>query len=141
MVRRLPVVSLCNVGTVYGYLRHDRGERDPETCVESSPNNTCYAAEHWSSIVWDRKMDYPLLGLVVGLKELPSGVDAGPLTTLIKWVRNNRRSEAMLSEVPSLLREAHIEALIEPGSGTNPDNEVPSRYADAIKNCCDVNSR
>ncbi|KAJ4377160.1 hypothetical protein N0V86_006601 [Didymella sp. IMI 355093] len=134
MVRRLPAGSLCNASTVYGYLRLDRDEDDNKARPEPSSNHTCYTAEHWSNVAWDRKMDYPLLGLIVGLRELPSGVDAGPLTTLIKWCRHNGRDEVMLSEVPNLLKEANIEALIDPGAGTDPDKEVPGRYADAIKN-------
>ncbi|KAF3044963.1 hypothetical protein E8E11_005721 [Didymella keratinophila] len=105
-----------------------------QALVESLSKDACYTAEHWSNIAWDKKIDYPLLGLAVGLKALPTGVDAGPLTTLIKWCRDHGRTETMLSEVPNLLKEVEVEALIDPGSGTDTDQEVLGRYGDAIKN-------
>ncbi|RMZ71860.1 hypothetical protein GMOD_00009207 [Pyrenophora seminiperda CCB06] len=91
-----------------------------------------YTAEGWKYDVWE-KTDYPLLALAHGLQMLPSGPDAGPLTALILWCRQNERYQALLSEVPSLLKEAEIEPLIEPGENGCPDKEVVERHAEALK--------
>ncbi|EOA87810.1 uncharacterized protein SETTUDRAFT_108891 [Exserohilum turcica Et28A] len=91
-----------------------------------------YTAEGWSYDSCD-KIDYPLLALAHGVQALPAGVDAGPLTALILWCRQNGRYQVLLSEVPGLLREAQIEPLIEPGEGGCPDKEVLGRYAEALK--------
>lgn len=134
MVRCLPAGSLCISSTVNGYLRWNRDEEGNKVRVEPSSNDaTCYTAEYWSNVVWSEKTDYPLLGLTVGLKELPCGVDAGPLTALIQWCRESCRYEAMLSEVSNLLKKANIHCLIDPGTGTDPDKEVLARHMEAIK--------
>ncbi|KAF1936230.1 hypothetical protein EJ02DRAFT_506647 [Clathrospora elynae] len=91
-----------------------------------------YTAEGWIYEVWN-KIDYPLLALAHGLQSLPTGVDAGPLTELIIWCREQGRYQVLISEVPALLKEAGIEPLIEAGECGCPDKEVMSRHADAIK--------
>jgi hypothetical protein len=91
-----------------------------------------YTAEGWTYDVWD-KIDYPVLALAHGLQSLPTGPDAGPLTTLILWCKENGRYQALLSEVPALLKEAKIEPLIEPGENGCPVKEVVGRYAEALK--------
>lgn len=133
MVRQLPVGSLCIAGTVHGYLHWDRNEDGKKVRVDASTDPTaCYTAEQWTSTVWETT-DYPLLGLAVGLKDLPSGADAGPLTSVINWCRSNKRYTAMLSEVPSLLEEAGIDSLIALGESTQPDKDAITRHIEAIK--------
>ena len=133
MVRHLPAGSLCIPGTVNGYLCWDRDEDGNRIRTETSANDaTCYTAEQWSNVTVE-KMDYPLLALAVGLKELPSGVDAGPLTALIHWCRDDGKHTAMLSDTPRLLQEASIVPLIDSGTGTDPDKEVLARHAEAMK--------
>ncbi|CAA9960518.1 hypothetical protein PTMSG1_03920 [Pyrenophora teres f. maculata] len=101
----------------------------PVSIIDISTN---YTAEAWTYDVWD-KIDYPLLALAHGLQMLPSGPDAGPLTALILWCRKKERYQVLLSEVPELLKEAGIEALIEPGENDCPDKEVVKRHAEALK--------
>ncbi|KAH6629376.1 hypothetical protein C7974DRAFT_394345 [Boeremia exigua] len=133
MTRSLPAGSLCVAGTVNGYLSWDRDDDGNRIRLELSADTaTCYTAEHWSNIVWELA-DYPLLGLAVGLKDLPSGADAGPLTSLIQWCREQKRHKSMLSDVPTLLKEANIEPCLESGNGTDPDESVLARYSTALK--------
>ncbi|KAF2127519.1 hypothetical protein P153DRAFT_424167 [Dothidotthia symphoricarpi CBS 119687] len=100
--------------------------------VRSGTEMTTYTAEDWAYTTWETS-DYPLLGLAHGLLELPTGVDAGPITALIHWCRSNGRYTAMLSDVPSLLQEANIEPLIEPGDTGCPDKDVVVRLAEPLK--------
>jgi hypothetical protein len=77
--------------------------------------------------------DYPLLGLAHGLKHVPLGSDAGPLTAIMQWCREQRRYDVLLSQVPELLEAAGIQPLIEPGEGGDPDKEVMGRYAATLR--------
>lgn len=115
--------------------QEEGGETASTPSVRDGPATTSYTAEDWVYDVWT-KIDYPLLALAHGLLELPQGVDAGPVTILIKWCRENARYETLLSEVPTLLKEANIEPLIEPSEDGYPDRELVPRYADAIKKDC-----
>ncbi|KAI0589611.1 hypothetical protein TUN199_02577 [Pyrenophora tritici-repentis] len=101
----------------------------PASIIDTSTN---YTAEAWTYNVWD-KIDYPLLALAHGLQMLPSGPDAGPLTALILWCREKKRYQVLLSDVPELLKEAGIEAPIEPGENDCPDKEIVKRHAEALK--------
>lgn len=91
-----------------------------------------YTAEDWKAPPGDAT-EYPLMGLTHGLKHMPEGADAGPLTSLIKWCREHKQYRVLLSEVPELLREQNIEPLIEPGDTEDPDMEVLGRYQDILK--------
>ncbi|KAI8941516.1 hypothetical protein NX059_002731 [Plenodomus lindquistii] len=102
----------------------------PEPSVTQVTAN--YTAEGWVYDVWN-KIDYPLLALAHGLQQLPTGPDAGPLTSLIHWCRKNERYRVLLSDVPALLKEAEIEPLIEPAEDGCPDQEVASRHDRAMK--------
>jgi hypothetical protein len=91
-----------------------------------------YTAEGWTYESWEL-VDYPILGLAHGLVKLPEGVDAGPLTQLIVWCRENKRFDVLLSKVPDMLQEAGITSLIEPSESGCPDKEVLGRYAATLK--------
>ncbi|KAL5114864.1 hypothetical protein ACEQ8H_007241 [Pleosporales sp. CAS-2024a] len=96
------------------------------------PHMATYTTEGWEYTA-SQLADYPLLGLTYGLKHVPQGADAGPLTAAIKWVREQGRFQTMLSQVPALLEEAGIQPLIEPGKEGDPDKEVIARFEDVLK--------
>ncbi|KAF1835925.1 hypothetical protein BDW02DRAFT_629199 [Decorospora gaudefroyi] len=110
----------------------EEGQETPAPKPEVTKSTTGYTAEDWTNEVWD-KMDYPLLALAHGLQALPTGPDAGPLTALILWCREQQRYQVLISEVPALLKKAGIEPLIEPGELGCPDKEVAARHAGAVK--------
>ena len=133
MSRRLPGTAVCSNSSVNDHAFWTKLEEGMKVKVKPFKHGICsYTAENWAYDVW-KLTDYPLLALAHGLVELPSGLDAGPLTALIQWCRNNKRYKAMLSEVPVLLEEAGIESLIEPGNGVDPDQQVLARHIEAIK--------
>ncbi|KAJ4321616.1 hypothetical protein N0V94_002815 [Neodidymelliopsis sp. IMI 364377] len=133
MSRELSGTSICNNSTVHGHLLRNQDEKEAEPEETRTNHQTIsYTAEEWTYSAWETT-DYPLLALAHGLLELPSGPDAGPLTAMIQWFRDNNRFRAMLSDVPALLKEADIEPLIESGEGFEPDQEVLSRHIEAIK--------
>ncbi|KAF2023959.1 hypothetical protein EK21DRAFT_10599, partial [Setomelanomma holmii] len=103
--------------------RIDRGKDD------EAPT---YTAEDWTYTVWELT-DYPLLGLNHGLKHLPEGPDAGPLTAVLKWCREEGRYDVRLSDVPELIGIAGLKTLIEPGEVGDPDKEVMGRYSKILK--------
>jgi hypothetical protein len=133
MSRHLSGTSICNNSTVHGHLL--RSQEEEGAATEKTRTNhhmmSC-TAEDWTYSA-SETTDYPLLALAHGLLELPCGPDAGPLTAIIKWCRDNNRYRAMLSDVPALLKEANIEPLIEPGESSEPDQEVLSRHTEAIR--------
>ncbi|KAH6846463.1 hypothetical protein B0T12DRAFT_443744 [Alternaria alternata] len=106
----------------------------PSPALKSSviDMTTNHTAEGWVYDVWE-KIDYPLLALAHGLQSLPTGPDAGPLTALILWCREKGQYRALLSEVPTLLRAADIEPLIESGNDGCPDREFAGRHAGSLK--------
>jgi hypothetical protein len=115
------------------YSRISRTKQKDGTRVgitRPAPSAQSYAAEAWT---YDSSetTDYPLLGLAHGLRDLPSGPDAGPLTALMVKCRAEGRYTTMLSEVPQLLEEAGIEALIDLGQG-EPDKEMMARHSEAV---------
>lgn len=130
--RRLPGASICSSSSVSYFLARKFEDELREETTQSFTQTTSYTAEEWTYSSWETT-DYPLLALTHGLVELPSGVDAGPLTTLIKWVRDLGRYQSMLSEVPAILEEANINGLIDPDEEANPDKEVLPRHANAMK--------
>lgn len=132
MSRCLPGASICSQGSVDHHVFRKFKDEAPDEVTPSSPEPTSYTAEGWMYDVWEMT-DYPLLAVTHGLSELPSGVDAGPLTAIIKWVREQGKYQAMLSGVPALLREANIETLIDPGEGGDPDREVLGRHVKAMR--------
>ncbi|KAH7084383.1 hypothetical protein FB567DRAFT_80615 [Paraphoma chrysanthemicola] len=91
-----------------------------------------YTTEGWTYTNWEM-IDYPLLGLAHGLKHLPQGPDAGPLTAMIQWVREQERYDTLLSDVPAIIDRAGIKSLIEPGENGDPDKEVMNRLAEVLK--------
>lgn len=132
MVRRLPATSLRLKNTIEGQLWWETLKDGSRIRIQRSGCMVNYTAEQWTYNVWE-KTDYPLLALAHGLLELPSGPDAGPLTAIVKWCRENNRHKAMLSEAPALLKEANIDTLIDPGDDLDPDKEVITRYAEALR--------
>tara|TARA_R110002003_G_scaffold822_2_gene21636 strand:+ start:18162 stop:19484 length:1323 start_codon:yes stop_codon:yes gene_type:complete len=91
-----------------------------------------YTTKGWGHPVWELT-DYPLFGLAHGLKHLPEGQDAGPLTATIKWCRDQSRYDTLLSDVPKLIDGASIKSLIESGEHGDPDAEVMGRFAHLLK--------
>lgn len=133
MVRRLPATSHCGKSGIENHIWWEKLEDGTRVRTQRSDDGvTSHTAEQWTYDVWETT-DYPLLALAHGLLDLPSGLDAGPLTALIKWCRDNNRYKAMLSELPALLEEAGVDTLIDPGSGVDPDKEVITRYSDAMR--------
>jgi hypothetical protein len=132
MTRFLPGQSVCSYGSVDHHVFRKPEDETAAKNTHSTAGITSYTAEHWIYTVWEMT-DYPLLALAHGLVELPTGVDAGPLTNIIKWVREKGRYQTMLSEVPILLKEANIEPLIDPGEGNDPDREVLPRHMETMK--------
>jgi hypothetical protein len=129
--RGLASTEGLNRGTVYENVFKKKKDTAAAAAAAAptTPPHT-YSAESWTHEGVE-KTDYPLLGLTHGLRELPSGIDAGPLTALIVQCRSEGRYETMLSEVPRLLEEAGIEGLIDMGDG-EPDKEVMPRHAEAV---------
>lgn len=133
MLRYLPGVSSCSRNSVDEHVFWSKLEDGNRVKVSRSESEIfSYTAEGWTYFVWELT-DYPLLALAHGLLELPLGSDAGPLTHLIKWCREHERFKAMLSDVPSLLKEANISLLVESVNGANSDQEVIAKHGDAIK--------
>lgn len=93
---------------------------------------TTYTTEAWEYKVWDL-IEYPLLGLTHGLKYMPDGPDAGPLTALIKYCREHKAYRTLLSDVPGMLKEEGLGTLIESGEKGDPDREVLPRYQHVLK--------
>ncbi|KAH7072095.1 hypothetical protein BKA63DRAFT_474145 [Paraphoma chrysanthemicola] len=91
-----------------------------------------YTTEGWTYTNWEI-IDYPLLGLAHGLKHLPQGPDAGPLTAMIRWVKEQERYDTLLSDIPALIDGAGIKSLIEPGENGDPDREVMNRLAEVLR--------
>ena len=133
MSRHLPGASICIKSTVYShvfYNRLDDGSRVKASLpVTEAP---CFTAKDWTYSAWETT-DYPLLALAYGLVELPSGPDAGPLTLLIKWCRENKHYKALLSDVPDLLTMAGIDSSVEAGNSENLDQDTLLRHAEAVK--------
>jgi hypothetical protein len=100
--------------------------REPES------ESATYTTEGWSYTSC-QLIDYPLLGLAHGLKHFPEGPDAGPLTAVMKWCREQGRYDTLLSDVLELLEGAEIQPLIEPGEGGDPDNEILGRYVGMLR--------
>jgi hypothetical protein len=122
-----------NISTVgeqmsYEYVDHKR----VKIVRESENESATYTTEGWNYTSSDLT-DYPLLGLAHGLKHLPEGLDAGPLTAMMEWCREQGRYKMLLSEVPELLEAAGIQPLIEPGESGDPDKEVIGRYAKTLR--------
>lgn len=122
-------------GSIYDNLRYEPavpGSRK-RTLIEREVTGVVpYTAENWQAPSGDAT-EYPLLGLTHGLKHIPKGADAGPLTRLITWAREAKQYRILLSDVPELLREQDIEPLIESGETDDPDSEVLARYQDILK--------
>lgn len=102
-------------------------------CEQKQANRTTtnYTSEGWT-YEWE-KTDYPLFALAHGLVALPEGKDAGPLTALMKWAKEHERYQILISEVPALLKEAGIPALIELSDNGCPDQEFLPRHAAEMK--------
>lgn len=133
MSRCLPCTSACSKSSIDDNVFWHK--LDDGTKVKLNPSNieaSGYTAEQWSYSVWE-KTDYPMHALAHGLVELPAGPDAGPLTRMMKWCRERKIYKVMLSDVPTLLSEAGIDPLIEPGNDVDPDQEVLARHAGSIR--------
>lgn len=133
MSRCLPGQSHCKRSSAEDYVFSYKTENGTKVkVVPAQLEATGYTAEQWEYSVWETT-DYPLHALTHGLIELPSGPDAGPLTTLIKWCREKKLYKALLSDVPTLLHESGIGSLIEPSYCADPDQEVLSRHSESIR--------
>lgn len=111
-------------------VAREAGQGDRAKAV--STTTTRYTTEGWQYELY-AKIDYPVVALAHGLKELPSGSDVGPMTALILHCRANACYEVLLSDVPRMLKEVGIEPLIEPGENGCPDLEVMTRHKAALK--------
>ncbi|OAL47626.1 hypothetical protein IQ07DRAFT_633943 [Pyrenochaeta sp. DS3sAY3a] len=101
-------------------------------CEQQQANiTTNYTSEGWTYPY--EKTDYPLFALAHGLVALPEGKDAGPLTALMKWAKEQERYQILISEVPALLKEAGIPAFIELSDDGCPDKEFLPRHAGEMK--------
>jgi hypothetical protein len=110
-------------------------ERDLVKTEEASNDvdTTSYTAEGWTNLACG-KMDYPLIALTHGLAVLPEGPDAGPLTALMRWCKEQGKLNMLLSEVPGLLKQANISPLIEPAENLGcPDKDMVARHMQALK--------
>jgi len=137
MTRTLEGDAIKNRGTIHAYMYFESetngsGRKRVRIQRPEEETTTSYTAEGWKYDVWELS-DYPLLGLAHGLKCLPIGPDAGPLTACIEWCRKNGRYTHMLSEVSDLLKEIEVEPLIETGEDGCPDKEVLGRHSDALR--------
>jgi hypothetical protein len=112
------------------YEKQGDGPRTRIVRSDSDPKD--YTAQGWMYSVWE-PTDYPLFGPAHGLRESPSGDDAGPLTRLMDWCRNQRRFTVMLSEVPILLVEVSIDPKIQRDGVECPDKAMLPRHVDALK--------
>jgi hypothetical protein len=112
------------------YEKQDDGSKTRIVRSDSGPKD--YTAQGWTYSAWE-PTDYPLLGLAHGLRESPSGDDAGPLTKLMSWCRDQRKYTVMLSEVPALLVEANIDSKIQRDGIECPDKVMLPRHVDALK--------
>jgi hypothetical protein len=133
MSRRLPGASICVKSTVYSHVFYntlDDGARVKVSLPELEVPG--FTAKDWTYSAWELT-NYPLLALARGLVELPSGPDAGPLTLLIKWCRENKHYKALLSDVPDLLTMAGIDTSVEAGNSEDPDQEAFLRHAEEMK--------
>ena len=96
-------------------------------------DTTSYTAVGWANLACGR-MEYPLMALAHGLAELPSGLDAGPLTAIMRWCKQQGRFSTLLSEVPELLKRANMSPLIEPAENLGcPDKDMVARHLQALK--------
>ncbi|KAF2818852.1 hypothetical protein CC86DRAFT_432582 [Ophiobolus disseminans] len=137
MVRQLSGDAAKNSSTIRSSITNasakaSEGSNGSMSRDEQESEVHSYTAETWTHDNPDL-VDYPILGLMHGLLELPQGVDAGPLTQLIVWCRETARYDVLLSAVPDVLQEAGISSLIEPGEGGCPDKEVLGRHVEALK--------
>jgi hypothetical protein len=135
--RNLQGEAVLNISTVgdqisWEYVEVQGSKQRIKIVREPETESATYTTEGWSFTSSDLT-DYPLLGLAHGLKHVPQGLDAGPLTAIMQWCREQGRYNALLSEVPELLEAARIQPLIEPGEGGDPDKEVMGRYAATLR--------
>jgi hypothetical protein len=100
--------------------------------VRSNDENPGFTAQDWSYDQWE-PADYPLLGLAHGLVELPTGEDAGPLTKMMIWCRDQGKYRTMLSEVPALLEEAGIDKKIKQPEVGCPDQIMLLSHSEAVR--------
>jgi hypothetical protein len=132
MTRQLSGGPSCKSGTVNAALTYEAGTDENGMKVRIVRDNQkdeaeTYTAEGWVYEAWELA-DYPLLGLAHGLVKMPEGVDAGPITHLINWCKAQGKHKVMLSNVPTMLHEAGIISLVEPGAEGALDKEVLPRY-------------
>jgi len=128
------VVQSRNVQDQIWYVNDGGGSRKKIRIVREQKDNEAisYTTEGWVHTEWELT-DYPLFGLTHGLKHVPEGPDAGPLTAMIKWCREQGRYDPLLSDVPQLLEGAGLQPLIEPGETGDPDREVLGRHAETLR--------
>ncbi|KAF2245306.1 hypothetical protein BU26DRAFT_507989 [Trematosphaeria pertusa] len=103
-------------------------------CTADNNATRDFTAQQWTPDTGSKTIDYPLLALEHGVVHLPQGDDAGPLTKLIQWCKNNAQHRVLLSEVPALLSTAGISSTIaRPADGRCPDRVAHGRHHQAIQ--------
>jgi hypothetical protein len=137
MTRQLPGNASKKTNAISRALMYETAKDGSGETVRIVRNNDdaeahSYTAEGWTFDVWEL-VDYPILALAHGLVALPEGPDAGPLTALIKYCKENGKYDIMLSNVSDMLHEVGISSLIEPGERGCPDKELLSRHSEALK--------
>jgi hypothetical protein len=133
MTRQLSGESSCKSSTISTALTYEAGSDENGLKVRIVRDNRdgepeTYTAEGWVYEAWEL-MDYPILGLAHGLVEILEGEDAGPLTHLIQWCKEQGKYDVMLSNVPDMLREAGIMTLVERSAEGSLDKKVLPRHA------------
>ena len=131
--RNLEGESARKSGGITGNLLYETSEDGVRAkIVRSSDEKLGYTAQGWAYDLWELA-NYPLLALAHGLVALPAGEDAGPLTEMIIWCRDQGKHRTMLSEVSALLEGAGIERKIQQPETGCPDQTVFLRHSEALK--------
>ncbi|KAH6868005.1 hypothetical protein BKA58DRAFT_317819 [Alternaria rosae] len=133
LTRKLEGDAARKSGGITGNILYETAEDGTRVkIVRSGDGKPRYTAQGWTYDQWELA-DYPLLGLAHGLVELPTGEDAGPLTKMIIWCREQGKYRTMLSEVPALLEEAGIEEKIQRPEIGCPDQMMFFDHAEVVK--------
>jgi hypothetical protein len=120
-------------GGITGNLLYETSEDGVRAkIVRSGDEKLGYTAQGWAYDLWELA-NYPLLALAHGLVALPADEDAGPLTKMIIWCRDQGKHRTMLSEVSALLQGAGIERKIKQPETGCPDQKVFLRHSEALK--------
>ena len=133
LTRKLEGDAARKTNSISGNILYETAEDGTRVkIVRSGDEKPGYTAQGWTYDQWELA-DYPLVALAHGLVELPTGEDAGPLTKMIIWCREQSKYRTMLSDVPALLEEAGIENKIQRPEIGCPDQMMFFDHAEAVK--------